>query len=240
MDTLKPRLGDLELWWALFQPLRALSPLFGRLCGDLRLHRRRGRVADDREALVRIAQTLQPLDILLERSRFRLTDRVIPGFFNHAALYLGRREDWGPGLPAAPRWPDTACVLEAVRSGVRLLPLADFLDVDDLAVLRDTALDGEARPRLLARALGQVGKGYDYAFDIADGRRQFCSKLVADVFAHRRFGDGAARPPPTLLPDHLATAALAAGSTLAPVYFSPCREAQTPAALRGALGAVLA
>ena len=246
MSTLKLQRQHLGIWWWFFCWVRGAAPAFGRLFGDLRLERRSGWVAENPVVVAHLERTLRPMDILLERSGFRLTDRMIPGFFTHAAVYLGRFADIGELLDEAQseRWltplqQGDGYVLEASRAGVRLLSLAQFLDVDELAVLRDTTLDAAELLSLARLALGQLGKAYNYNFDLCDKQRQFCSKLVAEVFAHRCFGDGTKSGPPTLLPDHIADAALGMQASLQPVFFSPCLMEGSPAHLRAALARAL-
>jgi hypothetical protein len=152
------------------------------------------------------------MDILLERTTFRLADYVIPGHFHHAGVYLGRTDEVDQRLPQAMtvlEQPSTAegYVIEATHQGVRLVTLNRFLDVDSLAVLRDRSLHPEDRARLYVRAAHDLGKEYDYYFDLDDPRNQFCSKLVATIFSHIDFR---LRPKGglTLVPDHLVHRAL--------------------------------
>jgi hypothetical protein len=212
MRPLRNHLDMLEIWWRLLAPTRPLWPWLGRRIEDVRLRRRCGRITADPALRSEIVRALQPMDILLERSTFRLADYVIPGHFHHAGVYLGRSDQLGERLPQAmallqqPSAPE-GYVIEATHHGVRLIALDRFLDVDSLAVLRDRSLHPEDRARLYARATGELGKKYDYYFDLDDPRNQFCSKLVATIFSHIDFR---LRPNGglTLVPDHLAHRAL--------------------------------
>ena len=40
-----------------------------------------------------LADRLKPLDVLLEKTPFRLTDKTIPGFWGHVGLWIGDQQD---------------------------------------------------------------------------------------------------------------------------------------------------
>jgi hypothetical protein len=144
----------------------------------------------DADAAAVIARTLRPGDILIEKTPFRLTDKLIPGYFGHAAIWVGSEAE----LTALGLWDDPRVVrhhdalradrsvLEALRSGVQLNTLGHFLNVDDLLVLRDPTLQGERLNAHLIRAFRQVGKRYDFNFDVTTGDRIACSELVYLIF----------------------------------------------------------
>lgn len=157
-----------------FRRTDPLLPWLIRLFGDLPLEPRRGRLTAKEGAPGTLTQSLEPLDILLERAPLRLSDTFIPGYFKHAAVYLGET------AAAAADGP----VLEARREGVRFSPLPSAHQLDALAVLRDDTLPPERRATLLSEAEDEVGKSYDFLFDGRDRQRQFCSKLVAQLFRH--------------------------------------------------------
>jgi len=180
-----------------------LLPRLIRLFGDLPLQPRPGRLDRDAVAFGEAVRTLEPLDILLERGPLRLSDTFIPGHFKHAAVFLGDAADGVAGRP----------ILEARRDGVRQSPLPSPRDLDTLAILRDETLSSEQRAALLSRALAEVGKSYDFRFDGDDRQRQFCSKMVAQLFRHLPL-DVAAGGRSIVLPDHIARLALAGPAAL--------------------------
>lgn len=212
MLKLRNDLESLEFWWRTLSRVRPLWPWIGRWIEDVRLLRKRGRLAGNTMARAAILRELQPLDILLERSSFHLADYVIPGHFHHAGVYLGCADATWPDAAQRAAWPpdaaaDEGMVIEATHAGVRLVPLSSFLDVDTLLVLRDRHLPAHGAEALRAAALRELGKAYDYYFDLEDTRNQFCSKLVATIFAHVDFGSPLVAGT-TLVPDHLVAAAL--------------------------------
>jgi hypothetical protein len=208
----RTHLETMEFWWRLLARTRPLWPWLGRRMEDVRLRRRRGRIAVDPALRAAVIRELKPLDILLERTTFHLADLVIPGHFHHAGIFLGRLDDLGHRLPHAlelleRRDAPDGYVIEATHQGVRLVTLDTFLDVDALAVLRDRSLHPGDHDRLYASATHELGKQYDYYFNLDDPGHQFCSKLVTTIFSHLDFRLHALSGL-TLVPDHLVQKAL--------------------------------
>ena len=113
----------------------------------------------------------------MEKTPLRLTDKFIPGHFGHIAVWLGTAAELdGLGLFADPLFSDPiyhACesqmragrsVLEALRTGGQWSSLAEFLNVDDVAILRPQGLTPEERHASLIRGFQQIGKQYDGLF----------------------------------------------------------------------------
>ena len=172
--------------------------------------RRNGRLHGNPAGVACLRATLRPMDILLTRSAFRFSDRVIPSFFTHAAVFVG--DGLSSYLPPAPKGrtppPGEATVLEAVRAGVHLTTLEAATDADILVALRDPSLVDHRRDAVSRRIPGELGKEYDFWLDENDNERIFCSKLVARLFAHLPIEPAAERPFLTL-PDDIARLAVA-------------------------------
>ena len=151
------------------------------------------------EIILQLIPKLQPLDILVEKSSFLITDKFIPGHFGHVALWLGdeneyiKRNIWNHPLliqfQSEIKTQDTLIkykktIVEAVTSGVRLSSLNDFLDADDLVVLRPTCVFENIYDDTTAilQALMQVGKEYDFDFDVHNKDKIICSELACICF----------------------------------------------------------
>ena len=111
------------------------------------------RVSD--EVLSSIAEFLQPGDIIVTRHEKALTNLFIPGFWPHAALYIGTQEQRdSTSIEAEPRikqmWVEDICVLEARKDGVLLRPLSDTLSVDTFVVIRRRILERTAFAKRLS------------------------------------------------------------------------------------------
>lgn len=184
----------------------------------INIGRRNGRLHGNPAGLARLRAALRPMDILLTRSAFRFSDRVIPSFFTHAAVFVG--DDLSSYLPPASKGgtsrPGEATVLEAVRTGVHLTTLEAATDADILVALRDPSLVGHRRDAVTRQIPGELGKEYDFWLDENDDERTFCSKLVARLFAHLPIEPAAERPFLTL-PDDIARLAVASPLLLSPV-----------------------
>ncbi len=177
------------------------SKLFGNSAGLIQF--REGKlkyITDSHEE--EIINQMKPLDILLEKTPFRLTDKFIPGHWGHVAVWVGNEEQlkelgvWQK-LPAYTRYirkynnykgpalRDTIRsghhIVEALRPGVQINTLRHFLDIDDMAVLR-----GEfsliKTQRYLERAFKQIGKEYDFNFDVETDKKIVCSELAFVVY----------------------------------------------------------
>lgn len=196
------------------------------------------------ERLVRSA--LRPGDILLEKTPFRLTDRFIPGHWGHVALWVGGEDD----LRALGLWDDPLVqrhaaalsagkgVVEALRDDVQLNPLARFLDIDDLCVVRQPAITDDARRAIVLRALRQLGKPYDFNFDVETADCIVCSELVYQVYTGITWPTGRAAGRWTISPDQVARRALPGGPlTVIDLWHDGKRVAENqPAELAKLLG----
>jgi hypothetical protein len=197
--------------------LDVASRLFGNTVGLVET--RRGKLYGNPHALRRLEQELQPMDILLEKTPFRLTDKLIPGHFGHVAIWMGNPTQ----LRELGVWTDPVVrrswrelregegVLEALRDGVQLNRLDAFLNVDDLVVLRFKDLTDEERRAAVVRALRQKGKAYDFNFDVETTDRIVCSELAYVTFTHTPWPTESVLQRATISPDNVAERALRDG-----------------------------
>jgi hypothetical protein len=163
-----------------------------------------------------IAGQLRPLDILLEKTPFRLTDALIPGHFGHVAVWVGGYSEFEKlGLAGHPLVRKYAkelrsghSVVEALRSGVQMNSLEHFLNIDDLAVLRPGNLSLAEQREYLIRALRQVGKEYDFNFNVETDEDVVCSELAYTVFKNIDWPTKKSWGRFTISPDHIAKKAL--------------------------------
>ncbi len=138
-----------------------------------------------------IESRLEPGDILLERANWYLSNPSLPGFWKHAALYVGRLEDLKRlGIADAPAiqqhlgdyltaGPDgrAKTVIEAVSEGVLLNSLTKSLHADYAAVLRPRVSTGR-KAIAITRAFANLGKPYDFNFDFEDTAKLVCTQVV--------------------------------------------------------------
>ncbi len=157
-----------------------------------------------------IAKQMRPLDVIFEKTPFRLTDMFIPGHYGHNAIWSGTEEE----LKAIGVWDELpgifmnavenygyqgtsfqadirngARIIEALRPGVQINSLRHFLDIDDFAVMRaqecdewqeekSFCLSPKIKREYLIKAFSQIGKDYDFAFDVNTEDTIVCSELL--------------------------------------------------------------
>ncbi len=172
-----------------------VSGLFGNTVGMY--ESRKGKLYGDEEAMRNIKSILQPLDIILEKTPFRLTDKLIPGHFGHVAIWTGSKAElidagvWDELLiqqyadqlstDSDPNSKDQKQIIEALRDGVQLNTLEHFINVDDIAILRplfDETDAQELKKEALLMAFRQLGKKYDFNFDVDTTDKIVCSELA--------------------------------------------------------------
>lgn len=184
---------------------------------------RAGKLKNDREFISMLSEVLRPGDILLEKTPFALTDKTIPGHFGHAAIYIGTtdqlRDIGALDLPLVQERLEQIgsghVVLEALRGGVVLNTLEHFMNIDDIAVLRPYRLTLDAQRGSIGLALSNVGKRYDFNFDVNTTETIVCSELVYAAYPQIDFITRQVFTSFTISPDDVAK--LAAGNASAPL-----------------------
>ena len=129
-----------------------------------------------------IGEFLQPGDVIVTRHARALTNLFLPGFWPHAALYIGT-----PGQRAAMGisadcgnesfWAPDVCTLEARKDGVKFRPLTDTLAVDMFAILRPNVGPATIR-EAIEKVVVHEGKKYNFDFDFFTSDRMVCTEVV--------------------------------------------------------------
>ena len=166
-----------------------------------------------------MAAQLRPLDVLLEKTPFRLTDKSIPGHYGHVAIWVGdeaalRELDlWENPLvrPHHDAIRNGARIVEALRPGVQINTFDHFLNIDDLLVLRRRELTLAQTRDALLRAFAQIGKAYDFNFDVESDKRIVCSELAFVVFANDDWPSSRILGRASISPDQVAVKARPGG-----------------------------
>lgn len=213
------------------QGVNLVSMFFGNTVGLC--ESRKGKLYANPTVAADIKCQLRPCDILLEKTPFRLTDKFIPGHFGHVAIWVGNEAEltqagvWNhravrpyrdrirEGNPD-PTGKDARHVLEALRDGVALNTLEHFLNVDDVLVLRPTVMqhDPEAVKESLLLAFRQLGKKYDFNFDVNTTDKIVCSELVYVSMPGIAWPTGKSLGRDTISPDQVARLCLGPGAPL--------------------------
>lgn len=216
------------------------SKFFGNSVGLVAV--RKGKLYRDETMLNTMASTLQAGDILLESTPFRLTDKLIPGHWGHAAIWIGTKEELQRlGLwdhPLVRKYhkaiEDGRGVAEALRSGVELNSLEHFSNVDDLAVLRKELTREQLKERIIL-TLRQIGKEYDFNFDVETTDKIVCSELVYTVFVDMEWPTQKSLGRSTISPDHIAQKTIGNGPLQTVVLYHDGRRVENHAEKMGLL-----
>ena len=142
------------------------------------------------EIIEQLRNRLAPGDVLVTRKEYALTNYFLPGYWPHAALFLGQVDDLQRrGLSThqnfRTRWPrfmscdlqEQGRVLEAMKDGVLVPSLRSPCGTDSVVVIRpqlDEMLINEA----LTRGMFHEGKHYDFGFDFTRADRLVCTEVV--------------------------------------------------------------
>lgn len=107
-----------------------------------------------------LLERMQPGDVMVTRKEHSLTNYFLPGYWPHAALYLGEGR-----------------VIEALADGVHERSIESPFSVDAITAIRPQ-LSTEAILEALQRARTHVGKPYDFDFDFTRADRMVCTEVV--------------------------------------------------------------
>ncbi|PCJ00678.1 MAG: Poxvirus G6 [Flavobacteriales bacterium] len=176
-----------------------VSKFFGNSVGLI--ESRKGKLYGKEAIRKELLKQLQPLDIILEKTPFRLTDKLIPGHFGHVAIWVGTEKElkekglWNHEVVKPHHHKithkgnnetskDGYLIVEALREGVKLSSLEEFMNIDDIAILRPVFSDNvtEKEKESLLLTFRQIGKEYDFNFDVNTTEKIVCSELAYVCF----------------------------------------------------------
>jgi hypothetical protein len=152
----------------------------------------------NQDILTQLRPQLQPGDFLLIRAEQKLTSAILPGFWAHAALFVGGAQDLEAlGISRQPKVAELfteivkrdeghGCVIEGISPAVQISSLEFCLCADHVAVLRPRLSRDQLRP-IVSEAFRFVGTPYDFEFDFNLSTRVVCTGLIYRCF-HKRGG----------------------------------------------------
>jgi len=155
----------------------------GRVIADIGdSHNKRVTADIQRQALA----IMQPGDVIITRHDFVASNLFLPGYWPHAALYIGteaQRQQLGVVLndEIANRWVGEIRTLEAKKDGVLFRPLSETLQVDEFVVLRPN-IDDTEMGKALQRVSRHEGKGYNFDFDFFRSDQLVCTEVIYRAF----------------------------------------------------------
>lgn len=144
------------------------------------------------EHLDALRDRLEPGDILLERHNWYASNAFLPGYWPHAALYVGTAEDLADmGVERDPRvrkhWkhfatPDASghrrAIIEALGEGVVCASLEESTGTGDAIAAFRPKLPKAKIKEAICRGFSHVGKPYDFEFDFFSTDKIVCTELV--------------------------------------------------------------
>ncbi len=203
------------------------SSLFGNLAGSVRL--RKGHLFNNEELNNKIINMLKPLDIITEKTPFILTDKFIPGHFGHNAIWLGSKKqlislglwDHPQIIPLRSMIEKGYSVLETDRSGTHLKTIQKFMDVDWFGLVRmeSVSWDADYYQNIYEVALSQLGKSYDFNFDVETTNKLVCSELLYQSFGEIKWPTKKYLNRITITPDNIASLSLYDNTPMSLIYY---------------------
>ena len=134
---------------------------------------------------------VEPGDVFVTRHDDALSNLFLPGFWPHAALYLGACEELARmGFRCRPARRADHGFWNRKKTGCGLRRAEETLQVDAFVVLRPPLEEAELATAI--RRAGHVGKPYDFTFDFRTADRMVCTEVIYRGF----HGHGSGAVPP--------------------------------------------
>jgi hypothetical protein len=106
-----------------------------------------------------VHKIIKPGDVLLRRFDGYVDKFFIPGFFNHAGIYIGGEHER---------------VIHSMSEGVITEDILNFMRTDYMVILRPKSHTQQA----ILKALSFVGFDYDFDFELGE-KTIYCSELIS-------------------------------------------------------------
>lgn len=138
---------------------------------------------------------LRPGDVIVVRKEHAFTNYFLPGYWPHAALYLGSMDEmkelqlhvhrnvsghWGTVESVDAK--RSTRVLESMKDGVRIRSLSNPFRSDAIAIIRPHLETGHIA-EAIGRGFFHTDKPYDFDFDFSRSDRLVCTEVVYRSFA---------------------------------------------------------
>lgn len=159
----------------------------------------------------RLMPHLQKWDIVIQKSPGRLTDKFIPGHFGHAAIYGG-----------------DSIFIEGIQKGVIASNPMHFAEGGSFLIIRLKNISEEKEKRIRRLLAGQIGKKYDFNFNVGSPDRLVCTELIYLVFEDFDWQTKKQAGVFTLSPDGIIRTAIASDQFYFPLYFNEKQLIENP------------
>ena len=130
-----------------------------------------------------LLSVIKPYDILLMKSPNFISNELIPGYFGHASIWLGtdikkRNKHRILNLSNKKITIHTRGMAEAIKSGVKMSTLRNYAEGKTYIIMRLKDISEPEKNMILQQTANQLGKSYDFNFDIESPDEINCTELV--------------------------------------------------------------
>ncbi len=189
--------------------------------GDTKVYRPNRSLISE-EQIREFASKLEPGDVMMTRREWYLSNIGLPGYWPHAALYIGTSEErrtyfhdthGADGIEEILREQSPESfrlshlrqkdghmprVIEAISEGVSLTTIEHSAAADLLVVLRPR-LSKREKAEAILRAFHYRGRPYDFNFDFLTDRELVCTELIYKCYEPSEGMTGLTLPTTTIL-----------------------------------------
>jgi hypothetical protein len=144
---------------------------------------------------------LKKWDIVCMKSPNRLTDLFIPGYFGHVGIYLGNN-----------------IFAESTQEGVIYSNSTNFAEGNIFVIIRPKTITNKQNKRMLQIVKAQIGKNYDFNFNVESPDMIFCTELIYLVYEQILWKTKRIAGHFTISPDQLVLEALGNNNLVVPFY----------------------
>lgn len=133
---------------------------------------------------------LEKGDIICQKSRNRLSDKFIPGYFGHAAIYLG-----------------DSLFAEAILNGTVISNPFKFAEGDSYLIIRHKNLTPDRKERVINLTMAQMDKKYDFQYDAESPNELTCAELIYIAYDFIKWETGHVAGRYLITPDNIVSTA---------------------------------
>lgn len=140
------------------------------------------------EDIREVIKDVQPGDILIRGYVNYLDGYIIPGFFSHAGLYIGKiTNEMSAGLTEKQKKlfkTGDQMVIHSMAEGVFMEDVINFCRCDYMVILRrNPEIESQSCQefsfeKIRSQALQKLGNEYDFQFNFSEGSKLSCTELV--------------------------------------------------------------
>lgn len=185
-----------------------LAKIWGKLSDQLKW--REGYLKEESLALNLMKKKLKPLDLIFEKRTFVLSNYTIPGHWGHVAVWLGTMEElieigvWDQDFFAPFKEQVLAGrnIVEIRKQGINFQTLEDFMNLDEVAVVRLNNLVNLTS--IYQGLVAQEDRAYDFNFNAHTPDRITCTELIAYSYGDLDWGQSKTLGFVNIKPDDLA------------------------------------